>query len=140
MSRWEIIKNFIIFFNNNLLGIIFLIFSLSFIIITILNYINLIIYKGEYRSNDKKFITKRCKEDGNNSGRNHVYLINKENKTYQRIADRYTLNQLGYGSASREEYDCFSILDYKIKNRIKIYNILFDIRSILKLKDLKDDS
>ncbi|XOA42845.1 MAG: hypothetical protein ACKKMV_01845 [Candidatus Nealsonbacteria bacterium] len=132
---WERLKDLIIFLNDNLLGIIFLFFFLFFIIIWILNYITLIRYKREYRNNDKKFTTKRCIEDGDERGRNHVYLISEKDNTYQRIEDRYTLNKLGYGSASRRDELCFSIQDYKVKKRIKIYNVLIDIKDILKLKN-----
>lgn len=135
VSAWERFKNVLVFINDNLLGIIFLFFLMFFIVIWIPNYITLIKYKRERRGNDKKFTTKRCIEDGDEAHRHHVYLINEADKTYRRIADTYTLNKLGYGSASRNKESCFSVKDYTIKRRIKIYNLLTSIRTVWGLKN-----
>lgn len=94
-------------------------------------------YKRENNNNDKNFTTKRCLEDGDKNGRHYVYLVNeKENpKTYQWIEDNYTIKRLGYGHASRES-NLFSNKEYEIKERIKIYNIIFDIKAILEISKL----
>ena len=131
----EIVKDIIVFLNDNLLVIILFVFLLISIIMWVFNLITLAKYKREYKNNDKKFTTKRCIEDGDSRGRNNIYLINENDKTYQRIYNRYTLNQLGYGSGSRTDNLCFSNQSYTIGKRIKIHNVLSDIKDILKIKN-----
>lgn len=133
-------KKFIEFVDENLFGIIFLIFIfyLSFIYCwpwkLYRNYKTIKLYRRENNNNDKKFTTKRCEEDGDEKGRNNVYLINEDDKTYQLLADYNTLKKLGYGSASRKD-KLFSKNDYEIKSRIKINNIFSYIGNIIKFKN-----
>lgn len=136
-------KFFVGFVNKNVAGIIFLIFVVYLLLVyrwpckLCHNYKILKKYKRENNNNDKKFKTMRCYEDGDEKGRHNVYLIDEENtaKTYQLIVDYYTLKELGYGSASRKDSDkLFSKNDYEIRSRIKIYNIISDISSVIKLK------
>ena len=78
------------------------------------------------------------KVDLSKNGRDHIYLIEKEgdNKKFFRIADLYTLGQLGYPKPSRSEEKCFHISDgYTIGKEIKIYNIISEINEIRRLKD-----
>lgn len=140
----EGIKAFVSFANGNLVGIIilailpYLILYLSYHFI--LNIITTRQYSRENGDNDEKFETMRCLEDGAKGERNNIYLINKksEPKTYQLI-DVYTYKQLGYRKPSREDEECFSKKDHKLKKRIKIYNVIFDLGYLIKLlKDIKN--
>jgi hypothetical protein len=140
VSVWEQFKEILIFVDENLLGIIFIIFLSIFVIRLIILYFfynrkTINKYKREKNGNDKKFTTKRCKEDGDDKGRNNVYLINEEGKTYQLLVDYFTLKTLGYGSASRKDELCFSNQEYTIGKRIKIYKIFFDVKDIFKLSN-----
>ena len=137
-SYLEKVKSFSVFASKNISGIMFLCLAyyLTYHWIYYYNYNhkNFKKYKRENSDNDKKFITQRCTEDGNKEGRHYVYLVNKHDKTYQWLEDDYTIKKLGYGYASRTE-NLFSKDNYKIESRIKIYNIIFDIKKILKLKN-----
>ena len=134
----EKIKTFVVFIDKNLLGIIFLCLACYFIYCLIHNYLIKREYKRENNNNDKRFETKRCKEDGDTEKRKNIYLIDKEStpKTYQWIMDPYTFKELGYGNCSKEDKKCFSKEDknYVIKKRIKICNMIFNVKEILKLK------
>ena len=135
---WEKFKNLIIFIDENILGIIFSIFILYvlfYLLFRLPHNLKIIKkYKRENGNNDIKFITQRCKEDGDEKGRHYVYLINTKDKTYQWLEDEYTIKRLGYGYASRKE-NLFSNKEYTIKERIKIYNIISDIKNILKFRN-----
>jgi len=140
----EFFIKFIEFVNKNILGIIFCVLFFYLLCRLPYNFFHnrkiLRKYKRENDDNDKKFTTKRCKEDGDKNGRNHVYLINENDKTYQRLEDSHTLKKLGYGSASRGDDLCFSNKEYTIKEKIKIYNIIiFDIKEILEILKLKNN-
>ncbi|PIV51096.1 hypothetical protein CO115_01355 [Candidatus Falkowbacteria bacterium CG_4_9_14_3_um_filter_36_9] len=83
---WEKFKNLIIFIDENILGIIFSIFILYvlfYLLFRLPHNLKIIKkYKRENGNNDIKFITQRCKEDGDEKGRHYVYLINTKDKTY----------------------------------------------------------
>lgn len=117
-------------------------------------------YKRENNENDEKYIVQRCYEDGfgcdkdgiivkskiekekdknnENKHRDYFYLVEKDKnkKRFYRIVDTYTLNRLGYPRPSRRPEKCFKLTDeYTIGKEIKIYNIVSDINSIMKLKN-----
>lgn len=137
----EEIKALISFVNGNLVGIIFLGLVLYLSYFFVRNYITKKQYTRENSDNDEKFDTMRCLEDGVENDRHYIYLVNKKSnpKTYQWIEDSYSQKQLGYKRPLRGDDKCFSKKEYKIKNRIKIYNIIFDIGNITGLiKDIKN--
>lgn len=152
----ESLKDLIKFLNQNIYGVVFLCLTLYFLFIyrwpckLYHNYKMIKCYKREKSNNSEKYITQRRFEDGGifeNSSekrgeeklrdyRDYIYLVNKKDKKYQRIVDLYTLGQLGYSRPSREDNKCFKISDgYTLGDEIKIYNIISDIKDILKLKN-----
>ncbi len=88
-------------------------------------------YKREILEKDKKFKIMRCKEES----KNRIYIIDKKEKTYHHIVDPYTLNELGssFEDAPKEDKKCFSKKQYKIGDRIKIYNLMVDIKQKIDL-------
>lgn len=113
-------------------SLVLLFFLLIFISTTVLNVLTKRSYKREKNNNCKKFSAKRCLEDGK---RDYIYLIEEKSKTYQRIVNLYILDKLGYPRPSRDDKECFSLFDgYVLKNEIKIYNLISDIREIVKLQ------
>ena len=126
------------FINKNFLGIILIIIALYVVITCILNHRAKKLFKRERGSNNNKYITKRCLEDGH---LDYIYLIETKGvvRKFHRIVDLYSLSQLGYPRPSRKESECFSLNSespkYVIDREIKIYNILADIREILNSRD-----
>ena len=143
----EEIKAFIVFIDENSSGIIFLVFAIYLLLIYRWPYKlycnNKILkeYKRENNGNDKKYTAKFCEEDcifdskdkilNKNTGDN-VYLVDEKN--YRHIADGYTFRKLGYPSPNKCRKGCFSKKNKELKEEIKIYNIISDINSILKMK------
>jgi hypothetical protein len=150
-------KNEIIFFkaiefvNKNLLGIIFLIFIIYLLFIyhwpwkIYCNYKTIKLYKRELFDNNKKYSAKRCLEEGKiekdkngkeiQKARDHIYLVDYEEKIIHHFADIYTFNKLGYPRPLRDDERCFKISDgYTLGDEIKIYNIVSDIKDILNFK------
>ncbi len=135
-------KDIISFVNENAVGIILS----CLILLSILWYFfhNRKImrdYKAENGNNIKKYETKFCSEDGDKGKHRKIYLINTESvpKTYQWIVDGYTSRQLGYPDPSQQNTFSKKDSDYKMKNRIKIYNIISDIGYMVGLiKDIRN--
>jgi len=139
----EFFKDIIESVIKNLLGITFFVFIILYVLFYLLSRLphnRKIIkkYKRENGDNDKKFVTMRCKEDGDEKRRHYVYLINENDKTYQWLEDDYTIKKLGYGYASRKD-NLFSKKGYTIKERIKIYYNIFDIKVILEILKFKNN-
>ena len=110
-------------------------------------------YKREKIEKDSNFEVKRCKEEYYSGNSDRIYIIDKKRKTYHCIVDPYTLNQLGFGfqdapipqtededekeriKKTKDESDkyFFSKKDYDIGERIKIYDLIFDIGKMIAL-------
>ncbi len=131
----ETAKSFIGFVNENLLGIIFLIWA----IITIKKVIHNHDIKKKYKRDNNKYEVKRNKDDGDKKNRNAIYLIRKEKNSkgeivWHHIINMYTLVDLGYAPPSREDNYCFSLSEkgksYILGENIIIHNVTFDFRKI----------
>ena len=84
--------------------------------------------------NDENFEIVRCLEE---TGR-RVYIINKDKGICHHIADKYTLDELGFGSedALRGSDKCFSKSDYGLGKRIQIFDISKKIDIFTRFKNL----
>ena len=100
----------------------------------------------ERYNNCKAFSTKRredegkiIKDDKNRSrrdGRDNIYLVKQieGNLIYHRVVNPFTRKELGYPRPLDD--DCFTYTEqYVLGDEIKIYNIISDIKEIIKLKD-----
>lgn len=69
--------------------------------------------------------------------RDYYYLVDRERNEYHRIADGYTLQQLGYPKPSRKKEKCFQLSDnkYVLGEEIKLYNIFAYIKAIWDIKN-----
>lgn len=136
------IGDFIHFINENVYGLLFIIFLIHVFYVWISNFRTREKYQIE--SVPDRFIAKRCKEDdGENdehSGRDYIYLVDEKARTYQRLEDTFTRYALGYPRPPRKEGDFFnspfSKAGYSMRKRIKIRKIILNFDF---LKSTDDD-
>lgn len=127
----EKIKSFIVFINNNSLGIIFLIG----LFISGKRICHNCTIKKEYNEKNNKYKIKRDENEGKKESERHsIYLVCKEKnsdekKVYHRIMNTYTYGKLGYLRPPRDK-NLFNSEDvnYIRGKDVVIYNVTFDYK------------
>ncbi|MDD2758219.1 MAG: hypothetical protein PHD72_02485 [Patescibacteria group bacterium] len=95
--------------------------------------------RKKYKYSDN-FRLSRCLDDEGDKGRNKVYLLNEEDKTYKHIENPKTLNEVfkinDFKNPSREDSECFSKIEYANGGNIVIDENAISVANTINLLNL----